>query len=631
MGKINVLDRHVAELIAAGEVVERPASAIKELVENSIDAGAKNVTVEIRGGGVSFLRVTDDGCGIERSDVPLAFLRHATSKISGRDDLDGIATLGFRGEALASVAAVANVELLTRTAGELAGTRYGISGGREQFCEDAGCAEGTTIVVRDLFYNTPARMKFLKKDFTEGNAVAGVLDKEALAHPEISFRFLRDGRETLHTPGDSQLRSAIYAVFRKEFTAGLIPLKYELNGIGAEGFVSKPSAARPNRSMQNFFINGRYVKSRTASVALEEAFRGSLMVGKIPACVLHLTVPFAAVDVNVHPAKIEVRFLNERPIFDAVYHGAKTALHEGDTAHVMKLSDSAAPAFRETEPPAVQMRFQAVPAAPEQIRAVPPAEDRQPPASFAGEGEPQAVPVEPRGTLVPPDIGRDDDPLPPAPVPAVSTEAPEREETAQPVPVEPPAARSAGEAEKLVGEAFGTYVIVQRGDSLVFLDKHAAHERLLYEKLRAQGGRAYCQMLLEPVTVSLSKEEYSAVLDSLPVCEEAGFEIEDFGAGTVLVRSAPMILGGEVAESVMEIAGHLASSRTDVTTEKLDWLYHNVACRAAVKAGDPASPQELIDLVRRVEKEDVRYCPHGRPVSFVLTRKELEHQFGRLP
>lgn len=624
MGRINVLDKHVAELIAAGEVVERPASAVKELVENSIDAGAKSVTVEIRSGGVSFLRVTDDGCGIERDDVPLAFLRHATSKISGRDDLDGIATLGFRGEALASVAAVAHVELLTRTAGEFAGTRYGISGGQEQFCEDAGCAEGTTIVVRDLFYNTPARMKFLKKDFTEGNAVAGVIDKEALAHPEISFRFLRDGRETLHTPGDGHLRAAVYAVFGKEFTAGLIPLQYELNGIGAEGFVSKPSAARPNRSMQNFFINGRYVKSRTASVALEEAFRGSLMVGKIPACVLHLTVPFAAVDVNVHPAKIEVRFLNERPIFDAVYHGAKSALHEGDTAHVLKLSDAVAPVFKEQEQQAVQMRLQA-----------PSADAPQPPRTFAGQpafsGEPAAKTSLPRGTLIPPDIERDDDLPATAAAPVFEADAREPETpVARRNPPAGPQPQAVEEPERLVGEAFETYIIVQRGDSLVFIDKHAAHERLLYEKLKSQGGRAYCQMLLEPVTVSLSKEEYSAVLNSLQICREAGFEIEDFGAGTVLVRSAPMILGGDVAQSVMEIAGYLASSRTDITTEKLDWLYHNVACRAAVKAGDPASTQELADLVRRVKREDVRYCPHGRPVAYLLTRKELERQFGRL-
>ncbi|MCI1982880.1 MAG: DNA mismatch repair endonuclease MutL [Oscillospiraceae bacterium] len=635
MGKINVLDKHVAELIAAGEVVERPASVVKELVENCIDAGSSAVTVEIRNGGTSFLRVTDNGCGIAREDVPLAFLRHATSKVSGRGDLSSIATLGFRGEALASIAAVARVEMLTRTAGELAGTRYGIEGGTEKFCGDAGCAEGTTLVVRDLFYNTPARMKFLKRDVTEGNAAAAVIDKEALAHPEISFRFLRDGREALHTPGGGQLKSAVYAVYGKEFTSGLIPVDYELNGVKAAGFISRPSSARPNRSMQNFFINGRYVKTRTAMAALEQAFKGSLMTGKFPACVLHLTVPFAAVDVNVHPAKIEVRFLSEKPIFDAVYHGVKTALNKEDVPRPLELADSAAPAFRRAlEPAAVQMRF------PAQSRAVPPpSAARECPSGEPEASAPRAVPAGfpgLRGTLVPPDIERDND-EPPVPEPAVSSEPREAgapEKAAPPVP-EPQAAEPENgeeEPEKLIGEAFGTYIILQRGDSLVFIDKHAAHERLLYEKLKAQGGKADRQMLLQPIPVTLEKNEYSAVLESLDICADAGFEIEDFGGGTVLVRSAPMILGGEgVAESVMEIAGYLASGKTDVTTEKVDWLYHNVACRAAVKAGDPASPQELTALVRQAEKEDVRYCPHGRPVCFFLTRKELERRFGRIP
>ena len=348
MGKINVLDKHVAELIAAGEVVERPSSVIKELVENAVDAGATVLTVEIKNGGTTFMRVTDNGCGIAREDVPVAFLRHATSKVKVQDDLENIATLGFRGEALASIAAVAHVELLTRTADELAGTHYVISGGEEECCEDAGCAQGTTFVVRDLFYNTPARMKFLKKDATEANAVAAVMDRLALSHPEVSVRFIRDGKETLHTPGDGKLKSAIYAVFGKEFTAGLMPVEYAYNGVEVSGFVSKPANARPNRSMQHFFLNGRYVKSRTAMVALEEAFKGSLMVGKMPACVLHLRMAYGSVDVNVHPAKIEVRFLNERPIFDAVYHGVKTALNQWDSPHVMKLERPAQAPFPKT-------------------------------------------------------------------------------------------------------------------------------------------------------------------------------------------------------------------------------------------------------------------------------------------
>ena len=322
MGKIHVLDKHIAELIAAGEVVERPSSVIKEVVENSIDAGATAITVEIKQGGITFMRVTDNGCGIAREDVSNAFVRHATSKVRVQDDLDRIGTLGFRGEALASISAVSRVTLLTRTQEELAGTRYQIEGGEsEEGCEDAGCPVGATLVIRDLFYNTPARMKFLKKDVSEANAVAGVVDRVALSHPEIAVRFIRDGKVQLNTPGNGKLKSCIFAVYGKEFTEGMIPVDYSLNGVKVSGYVSKPSATRPNRSMQHFFINGRYVKSRTAMVALEEGFKGSIMVGKFPSCVLHLQLSCEAVDVNVHPAKIEVRFINERPIFEAVYHG----------------------------------------------------------------------------------------------------------------------------------------------------------------------------------------------------------------------------------------------------------------------------------------------------------------------
>lgn len=646
MGKINVLDKHVAELIAAGEVVERPSSVIKELVENSIDAGSSAITVEIKNGGITYMRVTDNGCGIAREDVPLAFLRHATSKVHVQDDLEGISTLGFRGEALASVAAVAHVELITRTQEELAGTRYCIDGGEEQSCEDAGCAPGSTIIVRDLFYNTPARMKFLKKDLAEANAVAGILDRIALSHPEVSLRFLRDSRETLHTPGDGKLQSAIYSVYGKEFAQGLIPVDYELNGVKVWGFVSKPAFARPNRSMQQFYINGRFVKSRTAMVAMEEAFKGSLMVGKVPACVLHLAVTPGAVDVNVHPAKIEVRFINEKPIFDAVYHGVKTALNEGDTPNVLSLNRPALSPFAKPEPP-VQMRFGAPPV----TGAIPP-DTSMPKAGKRPESPAPARDFSVCDVQSPafhPDYGTS---LPEYPVPrpeAAKTAEPETpwqsEPEAEEMPVipaakeEPPQGiigsepqRPEEKPEKFVGEAFGTYIILQRGeDELVFIDKHAAHERMLYEKLKAQGGQAVQQMLLSPVPVTLDKGEYTAVLEAEDTLAEAGFEIDDFGSGTVLVRSAPLILGGEdVADAVMEIAGYLFSAKNDITTEKLDWLYHNVACRAAVKAGDESSPQELAALARRMETEDVRYCPHGRPVSFLLKKKDLERQFGRV-
>ncbi len=638
MSKINVLDKHIAELIAAGEVVERPSSVIKELVENSIDAGSSAITVEIKNGGITYMRVTDNGCGISREDVPAAFLRHATSKVHNQDDLDSIATLGFRGEALASVAAVAHVELLTRTQEELAGTHYVIDGGEEQSCSDAGCAQGATIIVRDLFYNTPARMKFLKKDLVEANAIAAVLDKIALSHPEISLRFLRDSRETLHTPGDGKLKSAVYAVYGKEFTSGLIPVNYELNGIKLWGFVSKPASARPNRSMQQFYINGRYVKSRTAMVAMEEAFKGSLMVGKVPACVLHLGISYHAVDVNVHPAKIEVRFINEKPIFDAVYHGVKSALNQGDSPSVMMLPRTVLSPFAAPEP-TIQMQFPPTPKTEEPVsrpNASVPQNNEAPEAARSYAVSDTQAPrfrtdygvKQPEFSVPQPTVPQNAEPA--SPEPQEESTAPFLSQPEEPIHEAMPDRPQ--KSAKLVGEAFNTYIIMERGnDELVFIDKHAAHERMLYEKLKSQGGQAVQQMLLQPVTVTLDKNEYAAVLDSIDTYGAAGFEIEDFGSGTVLVRSAPLILGGEdVADAVMEIAGYLQSAKNDIVTEKLDWLYHNVACRAAVKAGDESAPQELIALVERIENEDIRYCPHGRPVSFVMKKRDLERQFGRV-
>lgn len=681
MAKINLLDKHVAELIAAGEVVERPASVIKELVENSIDAGATSVAVEIQNGGASLMRVTDNGSGIAREDVPTAFLRHATSKVLNAEDLESIGTLGFRGEALASVAAVARVELLTRTEDELAGTRYVIEGGEQQTLEDAGCARGTIITVRDIFFNTPARMKFLKKDTTESNAVAAVLDKIALSHPEIAVRFVRDGKETLRSPGDGQLKSAVFAVFGREFTAGLIPVEYTLQGVGLAGFVGKPSHARPNRSMQQFFINGRTVRSRTAQVALEQAFKGSLMVGKFPACVLHLSIPAQAVDVNVHPGKLEVRFINERPVFDAVYYGVKTALAKGDSPNRITLPGGVERPKSPAQQPA---------AAPFPVPA--PAPQITLPGVFGGKSTPPlalndsggdaveiSVPTTPAchqtsqtnlsGGAVPSltdhswlGAKQSSSGGVPSDSPAGTLDAQQSESSSanqaqgidftlpagkeypvrgsKPESVTEPMPESAPKAAdnadfRYIGHAFGTYILLERtgtdGEELVLIDRHAAHERLLYERLKEQSGTAFSQLLLTPVPVLLEKNEYAAMLSSLDLCEKAGFEIEDFGGGTVLVRSAPLSLTGEdIPEAVMEIAGYLAQSRTDVTTEHLDWLYHNIACRAAMKAHDDRSPQELIALVAQLdENPQLRYCPHGRPISIVLTRKELEKQFGR--
>ncbi len=692
MPEIQVLNRQVAELIAAGEVVERPSSVIKELVENAIDAGSAVVTVETQRGGRSYMRVTDNGCGIPPEQVPTAFLRHATSKIVTEADLDAIGTLGFRGEALAAISAVSRIEMLTRTKDAELGLRYSCLDGLHPETEEAGCPQGTTITVRDLFFNTPARMKFLKKDVTEGNAIAGILDKIALSHPEISFRYIRDGKEVLHTPGDGKLSSALYAVYGKEFSASLIPVSYNLQGVGVKGFISKPAASRANRSMQNFFINGRYIRSRTASVALEEACKGAVMAGKFPACALHLELGKETVDVNVHPAKMEIRFANEQPVFDAVYYGVKSALREGDSPKVMGLNQPhsyQAPPQKvipitsisplgglETEPgrplilkdsapeqpvpaetPTVQTEtkepssVQTEPEAPPSLLPEPEPEISVPRLSRAyGEGKLPAVKREPESftPLVENALEKRPGAEPPKteaaplPLPEIPPEESHRPVSA-PLPLEAAQTEEQGEVPsllgeqpfhgKIIGEAFGTYILVEHSpQALMLIDKHAAHERLIYERLKAQGPNGEAQALLEPVPVSLEKEEYSAVTANLSRLREAGFEVEDFGPGTVLVRAVPLLLdGGDGAAALMEIAGYLAQQKTTLTTQHMDWVYHNVACRAAIKAGDVTHPEELAALCRQLEENpQVRYCPHGRPVYVLLPRREIDKQFGRV-
>lgn len=635
MPHIQVLDKHTAELIAAGEVVERPSSVVKELLENTIDAGATMVAVEIQNGGVTYIRITDNGAGIAREDVPTAFLRHATSKVRREEDLEAIGTLGFRGEALASIAAVSRVELLTCAAGETAGTRYTLEGGEDGHLEDAGCPQGTTIVVRDLFYNVPARMKFLKKDVSEANAVAGVVDRIALSHPEVSFRFIRDGREELLTPGDSQLRSCIYAVLGKEFSDSLLPVDYTLGGVHVHGFASKPAASRANRTMQHFFINGRYVKTRTAMAALEQAYKGAIMVGKFPACVLHLDMPPETVDANVHPAKIEVRFINEKPVFDAVYHGLKSALAAGDVPKQAVL-----PVRPAVGQPQAEQLYMEPPAAPRSPASHIDAILDKPPAQPAAPAP--AVPCAPPAARPRP-VLRDgtDAPYYAAPSylniertsaqPAAAPEPPPAPPPVREEPAAPPPAEKASEPVVYVGEVFHTYVIAQMGESLYVIDKHAAHERLLYNQLKATPHND-AQMLLEPVSVPLGREEYAAVTTELETLGAAGFEVEDFGGSTVLVRAVPLILSGcDAAAAIQEIAGGFVSGKRELTMDKLDWIYHSSACRAAVKAGDSSRPEELRQLAERVlQNDDIRYCPHGRPVCFELTRRELEKQFGRV-
>ncbi|MBQ1921503.1 MAG: DNA mismatch repair endonuclease MutL [Ruminococcus sp.] len=663
MGVINVLDKHVAELIAAGEVVERPASVIKELVENAIDAGAKHITVEIKNGGTTFMRVTDDGCGFLREDVKLAFLRHATSKVREQDDLDHIATLGFRGEALASISAVSRLQLITKSAKEDTGTSYIIEGGEEKSFDDAGCPVGTTFVIRDLFYNIPARAKFLKKDVSEGNTVSNVVDKTALSHPEIAFTFVRDGKQALKTFGDGKLLSAIYAVFGREFATSLIPVDYKLDGITVSGYVSKPVNSRPNRNMQNFFINGRYVKSRTAMAALEEAFKGSIMVGKFPSCVLNLSLPFEAIDVNVHPSKIEVRFINERPVFDAVYHAAKSALLRHDDRKQAHFKDDSAlreirrsstfnnaqAVFRKPGPPKVQPQIKpkdefnpfsdiefSKPNPKPKLQSLDDLHltDKKKPFDVYSKqavkntkreesySKPQNQPL--------PLIQKPD-----TPKPAVIADKPKAEEI---VVTEKPNSEPVVLYEqqkdelKYVGELFDTYIIVEKNQKeMLLIDKHAAHERIIYEKLKAEKAGSSAQLLLTPITVTLGKSEYDAAINHLDMFSDCSFEVEDFGNSTLLVRSAPQYIeAAEVADCITEMADYISMGKNDIFTEKMDWFYHNVACRSAIKAGHKNSAQELIDIVKTLEENpQIRYCPHGRPICIVMKKSEIERQFGR--
>lgn len=687
MGVINVLDKHVAELIAAGEVVERPSSVIKELIENSIDAGAKNITVEIKNGGTTFMRVTDDGCGILRDDIRVAFFRHATSKVKFENDLESISTLGFRGEALASICAVSKLQLITRNKNEDIGSLYKINGGEEIGLSDTGCPVGTTFIIRDLFYNIPARAKFLKKDVAEGNAVSNVVDKAALSHPDIAFTYIKDGKQALKTFGDGKLLSAIYSVFGKDFKDSLIPVDYKLDSIKIYGYVSKPVNARPNRNMQNFFINGRYVKTRTGFVALEEAFKGSIMVGKFPSCVLNIELPYEAIDVNVHPSKIEVRFVNERPVFDAVYHAVKSAL--------MKYDSRKTATFKHNSPFNAANSFN-------------PFKNAQ---AFLGDKNNNNTFAKPKTTdkkdeynpydTVSFDIRKDKDKKT---VKKGNTDSFKFSDSSNPFDIFTKSAIKNDEKEKhysdfinsyekpkaeensvvpsedknfqkiisnttqnlakenlskiefdknqsdknsdvptlikqddvfirYIGEAFDTYIIAEKNNKeILFIDKHAAHERLIYEKLKNDKAGTYSQFLLQPVTVTLDKAEYNAAINNLDMFKECAFDVDDFGNSTVIVRSAPQYLdAGDISDCIAEMSNYIALGKNDIYSEKMDWFFHNVACRCAVKAGNKSTVQELIELVKKLEENpQIKYCPHGRPICIVMTKSEIEKQFGRV-
>ncbi len=626
MRRINVLEKHVAELIAAGEVIDRPCSVIKELTENAIDAGATAVTVEIKNGGITYMRVTDDGCGILKDDVRTAFIRHATSKISTEEDLNSIATFGFRGEALASIAVMSRVEMLTRTKDSQIGCRYEIHGGEEVYFDDAGCPQGTTIVVRDLFYNTPARMKFLKKDVAEGNAVAAVIDRIALSNPHVSVKFIRDSKVVLHTPGNGDLYSVLYSVFGREIAAGFIPVEYELDGIEIKGYVTKPEFARSSRALQYFFINSRYVKTKTAMVAVEEAFKSSIVTGKFPGCVLNVKVPFGAVDVNVHPAKIEVRFVNERPIFDCIYTGVKStisSISEKKEFTIRNATQDINPFTLIEKAKEIQQKWEANPPKKYTIHS-PEHNDLQSPSVSVEEyrGYIGAQPAQAKAEYA----------VKPAQTPVVKEIPSSVSREVMPPVVTEDASSAEALPMRVVGELFNTYIVAESGNNMLLVDKHAAHERLIYEKLKAESGEVDRQLLLSPVVINLSKENHAVICESVDVFAKAGFSLEDFGSFSVAIREIPVVIKEKDIEAiVLEIADSIVKHKSSDSFEYLDRLYHSIACRSAIKANDRSFISELEALVERlVANPDVRYCPHGRPIYISLSKRELEKQFGRI-
>ena len=664
MPRINVLPKNIADLIAAGEVVERPSSVIKEFVENSIDAGATNITVEIKNGGKTYIRVTDNGCGIDREDVKKAFISHATSKITAIEDLDAIATLGFRGEALASVCAVSRVELLTATPDSDFGSRYVIEGGEEILLDDAGCPVGTTIIVRDLFYNIPARMKFLKKDVQEGNYIATLMERIAVSNPNISFKFIRDGKLQFSTPGDDDLKSAIYAVFGKDFTDNLIPVHNEQNGISVKGFAVKPTAGRSSRSMQIFFVNKRFVKSVVFLSALEAAYKNSIMVGKFPACVLFVDMPYESVDVNVHPAKTEVRFFEEKKVFDCIYYGTLSALQGDKTRVQAKFSEAkifSKPADKgeqlkitDIEQPkkTFEIKEYGKPVTGVETVLHSPEKDEPKQLDFLKDeyirpSVSQIVVEEKKTEKIKPVINE----VKPQFDLKINITASENvksdtfvEKELKPEPqfteinipevTEEPIKETKQELSlnyKYIGEAFNTYLIAELDGKLVLIDKHAAHERILFEKFK-KDGCGQSQIMLQPITVTLSPDEYNAVIENLELLSDAGYDVSDFGDRCVKVSSCPPeLVDCNIADIITEISGYLSNNVKTLMPEKLDWIYHSMACRAAVKAGNFTSSYEAEKFVENLlKREDIRYCPHGRPVMIEMTKKELEKQFKRI-
>lgn len=673
MGRINLLNKETSELIAAGEVIERPCSVIKELIENSIDSGADNITVEIKNGGISYIRVTDNGCGMSAEDVPVAFLRHATSKITSKEDLNSICTLGFRGEALASICAVAKVEVLTKTPGSLYGTHYVIEGSEEKLKEQSGCPEGTTIIIRDIFYNVPARLKFLKKDTAEGNAIADITSKIAISHPEISFKFIRNNRQEFITPGDGELYSSVYSIMGRDFAESMIPVKYKLNGVKISGFTVKPLLGRPKRNFQYFFVNGRYVKTYTCTLALEEAYQNSIMEGKFPACVLLIDISPGMLDVNVHPAKIEVRFTDDRVVHDGIYFSVKNAILADSKPMEMQIKPSI-PDYTRPLPESFntgkQLTFGNAPVSVNEVpnesvntpvygsasvsaaKIYDSAAGVLPPkSSFVTAEHPQPEPVyeQVKPVTVNVEYNDSDSDQYQTDIP-YNTEVPPEEALSEIPKTEPhtaeykyintaakqePSVSEKTEKEiffRIIGEAFKDYIIAEVDNEIIFVDKHAAHERILFERLKAGQQQLQCQMTLVPVDVMLSNDEFDALVQNKETAFKLGFSFTERRGTSVSVNGIPSILDGcDISDLVIELAHNFSVNKNNPMPVILDDMYHTFACKAAIKANDNNSLKELSSIVKTLlEDERIRYCPHGRPVMFKISKYELEKQFRRI-
>lgn len=657
MPSINLLSQEISELIAAGEVIERPCSVIKELVENSIDSGARHITVEIKNGGTTYMRVTDDGCGMSFDDVPKAFLRHATSKISSKEDLDNILTLGFRGEALASVAAVSRVEVMTKQKDETYGTLYNIEGSVESFHDKGGCPDGTTIIIRELFYNVPARRKFLKKDITESNAVSQILQKITMSHPDIAFKFIRDNRVEFNSSGDEELFSAVYAVYGRDFARDLINIEYEYSGIRVTGFTVKPLYSKNNRSFQNFFVNGRYVRSKLCSAALENAYENMIMTGKFPACVMMIELPPASMDVNIHPTKAEVRFTDEKTVSDAIFFAVKNALMNDGLIYEFELKPRQDWRQQVIEPEEMQQQeFLFTPvseieqtekklfayenkisSAPEQINSVTNEVSAEKPETpqYTGKNElPETASehnVERKPAI---EIKPEPEPENVEGFQYLSTKSFE-EIKPEPKPQELEKKQSEWTEKpkiKVIGEAFGVYIIAETEDKkMVMIDKHAAHERIIFERLKSRNCRQYSQMLMNGIKVLLTGDEFSALEANTELLADMGFVFDFSEHPCVKATAVPtFIMELDIEEIISEIAENLRLNRHDPQSHTLDDMLHTVACKSAIRGNDKNSATELQSLAEQVYNDErIRHCPHGRPVMFTMTKSNIEHQFGR--